>query len=715
MEFRFTLNNSIEGSQVINEPDGWKDIKIKLERSPDYHSLIEMIDSSFFFYNRNSFIDGGRIYLANIVATQGLNALISILIELTEDGNIWDTVFLGNLDLSTIVDLSKGNKFYKFQCAIIPSDMWSLFLSRKATKIDLNAAIDLDGNPTSPTSEINLPLPSQKVRLSGYYSQYNSQLGDPEYVHFGINHDATNIYFNMSLPKIVLDEIPTRYTYQIGGDATTVDPSSLTSVDFELIDVKFNGTYVFDCRFETSNIHDGLGGASRLVGSYVFYIEIDKQAPIAFTDTRVGTDFVNGRNVHTYSGSMNLIGGQRIKIYFKNVAGYIDTTYIIGDGTLGGIPVMSYISIVSDTTFSGTRTDAILIHDAANSLIKKMTGTFDVYSDYLGGFSQGYDAQGCGHRFAIMLGLHVRGYTFIQKPFAMSFDEWWSGANPILNLGLGPEFVNGVERIRIESKDHFYDDNPILYFDNVEGIESGYDKSKIFNSIEIGFPNWSAESASGIDDPQTKHIYSTIFKIIGQGISLLSTWFAASLGIEQTRRNKAEQAKDWRLDNNIIIIALDSNEASPESFVPEVGSPFTVITNLLNPDTRYNVRLTPYRNIKRWLKYLSGCLQSNLSDPIRFNSGEGNYTMSVGANSDACDTGTWVENQDVIPLSTPYFTPETYTVIVDLTWSNYKLLRAFRHRAIAISQTDANHKICHISSLAYDIAHAKASIKCWIK
>jgi len=712
MEFRFTLNNSIEGPRIINEPDGWKDIKIKLERSPDYHSLIEMIDSSFFFYNRNSFIDGGRIYLANIVATQGLNALISILIELTEDGYIWDTVFLGNLDLSTIVDLSKGNKFYKFQCAIIPSDMWSLFLSRKATKIDLNATINMDGNVTSSIPNIRLSLPSQKVRKKGYYSQFN--FFDSEYFPLGWDYTSTNLYFPIGLPRIDFDEIATRFNYPSGA-ASPNNPANDFFVEFETINCIEAGDYLFDIQIVLADQHVASGSTVPVSGSWLVKIEINRETPITFTSSMIGTIGVNQREKFTYSGTKTLKIGDKIKIYFESTLTAMvgtETVYVIGNGLYED----SYISIIADTVYPLTApVDSLLIYDAASSIVKKITGNFDIHSDYLGGYSQGYDIQGCGHRFAIMLGLHVRGYTFAQKPFAISFDEWWSGADPILNLGLGPELIDGIEKIRIESKDYFYNDTPILYFDNVEGIESGYDKSKIFNSIEIGFSNWSAESASGIDDPQTKHSYSTIFKIIGQGISQLSTWFAASLAIEQTRRNKAEQGKDWRLDNNIIVIALDSNEASPESFVPEVGSPFTVITNLLNPDTRYNVRLTPYRNIKRWLKYLSGCLQSNLSDPIRFNSGEGNYTMSVGANSDACDTGTWVENQDVIPLSTPYFTPQTYTVTVDLTWGNYKLLRTNRHRSIAISPTNEGHKICHISSLAYDIGHAKALIKCWIK
>lgn len=711
MDFRFTLSNIIAGTQVINEPDGWKGIKIKLERDKNYHSLIEMIDTQFFFYNANNLVDGGRQYLTSVEDTQGLNAVVGLLIEITEDGNTWDDVFTGNLDLSTIKDISRGDKFYKFQCAIIPSDLWSMFLNRKSIEIDLLSTTDLDGNSVSiPITNI-LALPTQLVRKKSYYTIYQDDWAS---YPLSIDYDGTNRFYPLDLPKITFDELNTKFNYNYGNTASPDDPSAAGTVDLELMNTVEGGDYTFDITFYLSSTVDAVAGFGN--ASWLIYFEINKDAKILFTRTALGTGGVDGRDRHTYSGTHTLIQGDRIKIYFEYGGAIANTVYVItpGDITIG----VSYISIIGDTSFYPSVATSLILYDAAESLLKRMTASqFNLYSEYLGGFdsSQYYAANGCGHSFAIMKGLHVRGYTFAEKPFSMSFDNWWEGSNPIFNLGLGPEILNGVEVLRIEQKDHFYDDNPILYFDYVNDIERSYDQDEIIKSVKIGYQTRSAESGSGIDDFQTSHTYSTLYKIIGKDVSLFSSFVAASLAIEQTRRNRKLAGVDWRLDNNIMIIALNSNDASPETFTVEVGSPFTSITNLLNATTRYNIRLSVYRNFQRWIKYFSGSLQAYLSSVFKFTGGEGNYTMAVGANSDTCDTGTWTENQDISPSSSFYFTTRMYAFKVPLEWSDYKLLRDNRHRCIAVSQTAANHKLLHISTLAYDIQHASATITGWIK
>lgn len=707
MKFRFTLSNTISGTQLINEPDGWKGIKIKLERHPEYHSLVEIIDTNFFFYNQNRFVDGGREYLRNIELTQGLNALVSILIELTEDGTNYDEVFTGNLDLSTIKDVSRGTTFYYFGCSVIPDDLWATFENRKGTKIDLNSTLDLDGSAVAAPSATTLTLSSQAVRKKTYLSQY--RFNDALYSAWSYVVNSTERYTILDLPRVDLDEIQTRFTYP-PGLGTANNPTAVATVDLELFEVEEPGSYAFDIQIVLANQQSAVGSTYPTAGSLVIRLEINKAAADTLVETVLGTIAVNQRGRHTYTGTKSLLKGDKIKLWLEwTPAGPSGTTmFVIGNGLYED----SYISIIADTNYYVTSTPALLIHDAANALVKRMISSGAVYSDYFGGTTQGYSVNGCGYLNALMKGLHVRGYSFAEKPFAMSFDEWWMGANPIFNLGLGVESVAGVDKIRIEQKSHFYNDTPILYFDNVNDIERTYDKSLIFKSVNIGYQTWAAESASGIDDPQTKHTYATVFKMIGQDITIQSSFVAASLAIEQTRRNRKEIGTDWRLDDNVMIINLQSTTA------PEIGAPFTSITNLLNSSTRYNIRLSVNRNLRRWLNYLGGCVWT-ISGIFRFTSGEGNYTMSVAANSDTCDPGPWTENDNVnVSASSPQdllVTPEMLRVKVPLPWTDYQTLKANKTQAIAISQTDTDHWICHIQSSEYSIAEGSAIFKVWIK
>ncbi len=97
--FRFTLTNSIAGSMVISDPIGWDDATIKLERDEVYHSLVEDYDQPLGFYGSDNNANGGLAFIKSIEDSQGPDAQIEILIEISEDdGDTYTTLFDGLLD-----------------------------------------------------------------------------------------------------------------------------------------------------------------------------------------------------------------------------------------------------------------------------------------------------------------------------------------------------------------------------------------------------------------------------------------------------------------------------------------------------------------------------------------------------------------------------------------------------------------------------------------
>jgi hypothetical protein len=295
----------------------------------------------------------------------------------------------------------------------------------------------------------------------------------------------------------------------------------------------------------------------------------------------------------------------------------------------------------------------------------------------------------------------------------MSFEDWWAGANPILNLGLGYTSISGTNYIEIEKKEDFYNPTTILNLDYVNKIERSYDTKYIFKNIEIGYQKWSAESDSGVDDPQTKRKYRTRFKTVGEDISILSKFYAASLGIEQTRRNRAEINKDWRLDNDIMIIALKSSDRT----IPEKSENFTSVTGLTNYTTRYNIRISAGRIFRNWLKFFNGCLNWYTSnDDFYFASGEGNYDMTSTLSTTADCPGDGVsfsEKQDIDSGAgnSFMFIPIVYEFEHPITWNEYKVMRTYRKNAIGVSRTNTGHVPCHIVSVEYHVTEGKAKFK----
>src|SRR5688572_18011614 len=208
MLFRFTLTNDIEGAHVISDPDGWKEIKLKLERDKEFHSLVEIVELPLIFYRSSDLVDGGYDYITNIEQTQGIDALIEILIEVSVDqGTTYETFFEGLLELETVKDISDA-VFYKLECNIVRNDFWTKFMNRKSQQVNLNAEESLDGESLNEISDINIALPSQQMRslLDGYLQT----------TPFGFQIWTSSQYVQLDVDTFTLSEIETKYNLPIG-------------------------------------------------------------------------------------------------------------------------------------------------------------------------------------------------------------------------------------------------------------------------------------------------------------------------------------------------------------------------------------------------------------------------------------------------------------------------------------------------------------------
>ncbi len=693
--FRFTLNSTTSGVKVISEPGGWDEAVLKLERNEAYHSLVEFYDQPLTFYGANFTEDGGYDYIKSVEAIEGADSQISILIEISEDeGATYATVYDGLLDITTIKEID----FYKIECGIIRNDFWQKFMNRKTIPVDLAGIVDIDGNAIAGYSPSTLNLPGQIIRQN--FSAFNytiiqlTSTGVESIVQLGT-------FDNVTLDEIeVRNDLPTSFYQGIGGPDDNPD-----------FQVKYSGNYTFNIRVEVSLLSGGVYSSPGAL--LVFAIRVNN-INIVLSSSANFTAGADSSTVYTLASIVPLVVGDSVQVYGGwGGVGVGDSVIIYGvQGTStpsgpSGATQCSYYIVRAETTYPDTTTDSFLIVDAAKSTLEKCIGRTSVLNSAL------LTISGCDGYYAIMKGLHVRGYSMSSKPIQMSFDDWWNGANPIFNLGLGYETITGTDYIRIENKDYFYDPTISINFDYVNFIERSYDSDKIFKSIEIGYEKWSAESASGIDDPQTKHTYHTRFKTVGKDEKQLSKFYAASLGIEQTRRNTATIGKDWRLDDDIIIIAL--NRATPTA--PELSENYTAITNLLNSSTRYNSRLTPGRNFFRWRNLFDGCLNLFVGQYFTFSAGEGNTDMTSDFNNADCDAVTadekanFSENQNILIDSDFLFIPIVYTFEVPLPYTYYQAILANRTKAIGVSRTNSGHVACFILTMEYQITHGKAKFK----
>jgi len=700
-QFRFTMYHPTvsAGGTVVTQPLGWKDATISLTRDPKFHSLIEYFKGSFVWYG------SARQFIMD-VEDIGPDEQLRILIELYISS--WVTLFDGLIEVSQLEDISKKETFYKTTAPIIRNDFWAKFINRLTTPVNLQAAVDLDGNLRTAVNKITLPLPNQIVQKSfqrqiDWADNVLRTLDETAIIAADVSGTTTQ-YLLFSNANVVVDEIEERAEY--GTILTTTKP---TLDNKYLIKAKFAGEHIFEASIRYTIILS----ASRTF-AVKWYRAIKSEGVITETQigsTQSGTDsLITDDGARVLSLTTDLLIGDEFYIYGEIVIGSAVGTMSFFpdyDSDLGApySPVYTELEITAKTIFQDTTTDAYLLKDAAESILSKITGNDGVLVSNVLDACQGLNA--------IARGKHIRGYSFTDKAFTMSFDDWWKGAEPILNLGLG--YTENADEIEIEVKDEFYDPTPVVFIPNVSNLVRKYDTPKYLKNIEVGYVKWSTESGSGIDDPQTVRDYRTKFATIGQDYTIKSNFYGASLGIEQARRNRIEVGKDDKLDEDICIINVKSDGGG--GYEPVLGTDFNAVTGLLNSDTRYNIRHACARILKRWQKFLQGCLAHTTGEYFYFAGGEGNYEMTSQFETTDCEATddpepVLAEDQDIAVDETNFdFIPQLYTAKVPMSKSTYDTILANRKRALGISQTTINFLPMHILDLDYKIFGGYAELQ----
>lgn len=717
----------------ISEPDGWKDAELKLERHPDFHTLVEYFTGSFVFYGKSGNINGGLDFIKTVDSNYGPDANIQIYIEASfDEGASYEEVFDGLLDLSELQE----TKYNKLEVPIIRNDLWARFINRLETPVDLQSTTDLDGNPVSAVPTVSLLMTPQKLRQK-YEGRH---LGAGGVFAFPYTMVADGDYGILDFEETVLDEIKEKY--DLPRIATDFIGNSLLFV------TEYGGTYAFDVKI-TLALSDDPGDSTDSVDAYYDVKLVINGTEFVLTPTDILLTLVDEfcvptgqfrtMTIFTYVGSLDLPASSEIQLYIERngtpFGNLSRNPYLQGEqGGLGfcdfdpsDYGIESYLKIDADTSFPETEVEAYYLHDAFAGAVERIVGRNAFYSEILGRTDTNqrqYDSNGCLSEFVILKGLQVRGYTLAEKPAAFSVKHLWNGANPILNLCLGYEVIDGEEMIRLEDKAYAYNGSSTsVSLSNVLEVSRQYDTERIFKKINVGYNRWQSEDVSGIDDVQTKRVFATRFEKIGTELTLHSEFIAASLAIDVTRRQQIVKSKDYKYDNETFIIKIDSTALSPDRYTPELTGNFSSVTGLLNASTRYNTVISATRNLWRWLNYITGCLNKYTTSYIKFSSGEGNFDMTSNHITENClsITSDSVSEKADISLTTYGNTsrtrflhlPDLFEIETSLPWDYYQSIRDNREKAIRVSQTSTNHKRLLIKQLVYKLCKGKVNASLW--
>lgn len=720
MKIRFSLTHKVLGSIPISEPDGWKNISILLERNQDFNSLWEKFEGSFLFYGESSKGNGGIDFIRKVIDEFGPDAELLIDSEIAPDGINYVELFPGLLSLDAIQENDNNTA----TIPIIPNNRRTMFKNRYETPVDIMSEKALDDSEAGVYPSVNLELTSQTVPMA-FEAESDSMGRDTTQAcdYYQMSWDDVDLeefdeYF--LLPQLSQQEVPGEvfineyageYRFIIKTNAWFMPDTISTNPELTFVPViSVNGVEVATFTFKPRPYYDE--DAEYINAKYAefeidYTVYLNAQSSIRIYFRRI-----------TPVGSCSSITNVDPEYYFRWNGNFIDNGVVFPTK----YEFKATARIVGQTLYPNTQADAVLLHDAAGQVMDRILGEPQrFYSELLGSSITNYrqyDSDGCRWRNVLIKGLQIRQYSLEEKPFFLSFKQWWDGIHPMLCLGLGYETIDGEEVFRVEDREHFFDPVPVVNLSNVATISRMYDSSKMYKTVKTGHKKWQSENISGIDDVQTKHTYAaSALQRTGSELVIESDFIAASLAIETTRRQTRKKSADYKFDDDIFIIKLGDNEGSPDNtFLPELDENFSSIQNLQNPATRYNSIYTPARALIRWSRAIFGGLQHYVGSFIKFTAGEGNYDMiSDYSGSNGCNefTGELSEKQDIQVEDNYDHRAEVYQIITGLTIEEYLAIRDNRNKAIGISQTSGSHFPMFIKNLKYELFNSKVTIEAW--
>lgn len=456
MRVRFILSHPESGtSQEISEPDGWLDSELKLDRHETFHSLVEYFDGSFILYGNNGVVDGGIDFVKNIIRNYGIDTTIEIVIDITFDEITFENIFTGQLGIADKEELENN----KMRIPIIRDDFWAKFIARLDTPVNIQSGENLDDQSVGASENVLLALSSQVIQAS--YRSIQKESTDVFW-----DDETTHPYLQVDLFDEEISEIEEKFSIPF---AFNVDkPVNLIYVTYAgeyTFDIEYNFTWMFA---DPDTLDRGLFNTEFILQ---MYIQINEDTPIQFSGqhfgNNAGSPTGNDRySKYTYTGTLNLKAGDKVFIYGEhqtifpypnsklallgNESGVLNWDGIEPNGgtdvnfALNG-QINTHFTISADTVFPESNHEGFLLHDVAASITDRTIGEENtLYSEILGSEytrSRQYWQNGCAWTFALLKGLQLRGYSLTEKSFFMSFNDWWRGADPILNLSLGYETV----------------------------------------------------------------------------------------------------------------------------------------------------------------------------------------------------------------------------------------------------------------------------------
>lgn len=677
----YSLFHKDFGTQIITEPEGWKDDEKEYARVDEYDGIFVL------FSNNLTFVKDGAGFLAMIYNMYGINEdVILRKRERHPHTNVWMNTYMGYLDFSTY-EFQNNKVTIKFDSGGIEQ----LLKTRMKDDFEIERLDTIEGRP--------LPeLPVETIVLNGRRIFLDTQFDVLEIS----NTAKTQVESNAGNTRRQTVGIPLNLVIDSHENAHSVLPQStgtenegttgmmffaVNNIERYLaikLDYNFNARFqqyehVQWCRYKVclTTYENGINYdlkerrvlthlSSRPSGTVVLPDEVDFPVP-QFTKP------VSGE----WTGDITLLEGESLALeillesdmYVSNTAG----VRVYAEN------IVANLTIKENSYFPPTTTKAVLAHELGQRLTQIITNRDDAFfSEALGRTDIGYieDGVNTGALNGFANGMWIRGFDKEPqddenryKPFTTSFQDYIENLKATWNLALGIEKFSYKERIRIEKKSFFYNQNVTIHVGYQESGKWVYPKVKnlkrmpssdhYYSDITVGFEKgWENEEAQGLDEYNTQTTFTTPITRISNKFEAISNYIFASYAKEFIRRKPKLNYPTTDHKNDKEIFGMDLKRDPINGYTERLWQDDfeTEPTGVFSPETATNLRLTPINTLLRHARNIMAGLTKLSTQMIRYASSEGNSnltTQQIGQQA-------YTENNDILisDMERPYYVAE---------------------------------------------------------
>jgi len=647
MKWYIELFSESEGYKKLssengNLPANWKDFAITYLRSSQYYGVTRSVS-----VDSLSFVKDGKTFIDNILDAYGVTEKVRVLIWHKVSDDTFSIFYRGILDLTTY-ERDKISTDIK----VIDSDFVQTLRANEDKQVDISRLTTLEGEAIAAHTWKSVTLTARGVSTPGSsqsIEQDNGTAGDAIYL--------TPTTSNANPGLIAMNLMGQEYFYQAyeHTEVTGVTLSGYFNFDQQGLG--------YELTFDIDVTHYNESGVEQSSATVYTTTSSDDTGTITFTATKQTFSMSEGDYLAAY------INAYRAEVVPAPIVINYPVNAIFAELTTVERSVSSLVEF--DLPFPLFDRMLLILTGKENTL----------RSTVLGSTLDGYTSNGAAWNFGLASGYMLRGAA---KYPAFSFKDLFDSYSKIFALGLGFDYEEGKRVVRVEQLEYFFQRTRVITLPNIKDFKQIYADEWVCNAYAVGYENQEFGEYGGQREFNQQMDFSNKLTT-KEDFNLISPFRADGLGIElQRRKSQDDDDDDSDSDNFIIDVKNDSGYTNRSA--SDAG--ITNVDGIPDPDSAYNVTISPRHNLMRWGAWLRSALNKFNDESVTFTASEKNIALTYTEDGNNITEAADITISD---FDRPIFEPVIYSFTCPITAANINTIESNPRGIIHFSYNNVDY------------------------